>query len=337
MYSRIEILKAFTGLGRELSRIDSSPGGQQAIEKACAVNGWFTPRDVRMAAGAIADRMLNREMLEEWAAGHRVTETPRTVVVVMAGNIPMAGLFDMLCVLVSGHRCLVKYSSKDRVMMEYISNWLSIKLPGIPIAEYDGGGADAIIASGSDNTVRYLRAIFGAVPGLYRGSMTSAAILDGKESPEGLARLSIDIFSYNGLGCRNVSRLLLPAGYDICRLTDLVRWEVPNPKYINNYRQRRAVLLLSGEEFTDCSGWLLRPGEDFPGSLSEITYGFYTDWDEAVRWVMQHGSQLQCIVAGPSWDAILPFGCVPFGMAQYPGLYDYPDRTDTMKFLEGLK
>lgn len=333
MITRSEIVSAFARLGHEMAA--GRFPGKDVVAGACRANGWFTPEEIRRATAAVASQMLDPGRLARWSGRYPLSGRHRKVAVVMAGNIPLAGLFDMLCVLVSGHRCLAKYSSKDRVLMVTVSGWLKSSLPGLPLDEYTGGEADAVIASGSDNAIRHLRAKFGGVPAVYRGNRSSAAILDGRETDEEFAALAGDIFSYSGLGCRNVSHLLLPVGYDPGRLAALPRTG-PNPKYLNNYRQRRAVLTLSRTPFTDCGTWLLRPDEAFPAILSEVTYHFYTTPEEALAWVADHEHELQCVVADGGWSERMPFPATGFGKAQSPGLDDYPDRVDTMEFLSEL-
>lgn len=323
----------FTRLGEAIT-VGEIPGNA-VVEEACRVNGWFTPGDIRRAALSVASEMLDRDKLTWWSGRYARVGRAQRVAVVMAGNIPLAGFFDMLCVLVSGHVCLVKYSSKDRALMESVAGWLISELPGLPMYEYTGGEAEAVIASGSDNTIRHLRAQFGDLPAVYRGNRSAAAILDGTETAAELTALATDIFCYSGLGCRNVSHLLLPAGYAPERLAALPHTQ-PNPKYINNYRQRRAVLALSGERFIDCGTWLLRQDEGFPAILSEVTYHHYSAPEEAEAWVASHENELQCLVADDSWSPSLPFPATPFGTAQAPTLGDYPDRVDIMKFLSEL-
>ncbi|MCD7970093.1 MAG: aldehyde dehydrogenase [Alistipes sp.] len=335
MTDRYPITDAFAGLGPVLANLP-----EELVTRACQDNGWFTSADIRRSANAIASEFTDRDKLRSWADRYPFAATPKNVMVVMAGNIPMAGFFDLLCVSMSGHNCIPKFSSKDTVLMEYLMADLLERCPGIGIIlPPDSPTPDAVIASGSDNTVRHLKYRFGSLPALYRGNRTSAAILSGNETTEELSALARDIFSYSGLGCRNVSHLFLPPGYDTDKLSGLLSgYPLPsvNPKYLNNYSQRKAVLELSGAGYTDGRFFLLTASRDLPAAISEITYEFYISPAEAGRRVGEMEDQLQCIVAGPAWNDYLPFPSVPFGKAQSPTLYDFPDRVDTMRFLSGL-
>ena len=207
----------FSRLGCRLRGFGDDARTREVIGRACRENGWFTPADICRAVAAVADGMLRRDALAEWLAPYPVpVAEPRRVLVVMAGNIPLVGFFDMLCVLAAGHRCLVKPSAKDTVLMEYVIGLLRGIDPQVPVEFYDGSTSpDAVIATGSDNANRYFRAQYAGIPALLRGNRQSVAVLGGRETPAQLTALADDIWAYSGLGCRSVSLLFLPEGYDL--------------------------------------------------------------------------------------------------------------------------
>ena len=295
----------FAELGRRLGTFGRDKTSRRIIRRAEQENGWFTEPEIRRAVEALRSEMLDQVRLRAWLAPYRVpVAVPRDVLVIMAGNLPLVGLFDLLCVVASGHRCLVKPSSKDRVLIGY-----------------------AVIATGGDNANRYFRARFPGIPALLRGSRQSVAVLTGHESPEQLAGLSDDVFAYSGLGCRNVSLLFLPGGCE-----PMLAPPPMSPKYHNNYMQQRALLTLQGRSFRDCGGALLLPMRDFPPALSCIAYSHYERADEVSAWLEEHDSEVQCVVS----DCLQHSRQVPFGRAQSPALTDYPDDRDVMEFLAGL-
>ena len=267
--------------------------------------------------------------LRAWLAPYRVpVAVPRDVLVIMAGNLPLVGFFDLLCVVASGHRCLVKPSSKDRVLIGYAIDELKRIDPATRVGYYDDAlTPDAVIATGGDNANRYFRARVPGIPALLRGSRQSVAVLSGHETPEQLAGLSDDVFAYSGLGCRNVSLLFLPGGCE-----PMLAPPPMSPKYHNNYMQQRALLTLQGRSFRDCGGALLLPMRDFPPALSCIAYSHYERADEVSAWLEEHDSEVQCVVS----DCLQHSRQVPFGRAQSPALTDYPDDRDVMAFLAGL-
>ena len=326
MKSAIEL---FSALGRRLADFGGDAPTQEVAERACRANGWFTPADVRRAVAAIADDMLRRDRLETWLAPYPVpVAVPRRVLVVMAGNIPLVGFFDLLCVLAAGHRCLVKPSAKDRVLTEYVVGMLRELDPEVPVGFYDGSSpVDAVIATGSDNANRYFRAHYAGIPSLLRGSRQSVAVLSGRETPEQLAGLADDIWAYSGLGCRSVSLIFAPEGYEPALQIPPV-----NDKYINNYRQQRALLEMQGRSFVDLGCAVAVEQCAFPAALSRIAYAHYATLDEVVAWLAGHDGELQCVVTG----------CLPhsrragFGCAQSPALTDYPDDRDVLAWLAAL-
>ena len=204
------MIETFSALGARLLGFGDDDATRAVIDSACRANGWFTPADIRRAVRAIACDMLQREKLEAWLADYPALPVaePRRVLVVMAGNIPLVGFFDLLCVLVSGHGCLVKPSAKDSVLMEHVVGLLREIDPSAPVRLHDGTSpVDAVIATGSDNANRYFRAHYAGIPSLLRGSRQSVAVLSGRETPEQLA----------GLADEAAARLAGNAGTAVCR------------------------------------------------------------------------------------------------------------------------
>ncbi len=319
----------FAELGRRLGTFGRDETSRRIIRRAEQENGWFTEPEIRRAVEALRSEMLDQVRLRAWLAPYRVpVAVPRDVLVIMAGNLPLVGFFDLLCVVASGHRCLVKPSSKDRVLIGYAIDELKRIDPATRVGYYDDAlTPDAVIATGGDNANRYFRARFPGIPALLRGSRQSVAVLSGHETPEQLAGLSDDVFAYSGLGCRNVSLLFLPGGCE-----PMLAPPPMSPKYHNNYMQQRALLTLQGRSFRDCGGALLLPMRDFPPALSCIAYSHYERAEEEYAWHEEHDSEVQCVVS----DCLQHSRQVPFGRAQSPALTDYPDDRDVMAFLARL-
>lgn len=325
------LIEIFTTLGKILSRFGTDESTRDIEAAACRANGWFTPSDIRRSIRAIVSEMLQREALEMWLRRYPTLPltSPRRVLVIMAGNIPLVGFFDLLCTVISGHHCMVKCSAKDSVLMRYVVEQLLAIEPAIGVEFYESGTSiEAVIATGSDNANRYFKAKYGAFPSLFRGSRQSVAVLTGRETAGQLDALSDDIWAYNGLGCRNVSLLFVPKGY--CPQLQL---PCLNPRYLNNYRQNRALLQMQGTSFVDLHGALLVEGRQFPLSLSQITCFPYDSIDEVRDWLNEHDEEIQCVVGE---DASIHSRHAAFGHAQLPALTDYPDARDVMSWLSAL-
>ena len=324
------MIETFSALGARLLGFGDDDATRAVIDSACRANGWFTPADIRRAVRAIACDMLQREKLEAWLADYPALPVaePRRVLVVMAGNIPLVGFFDLLCVLVSGHGCLVKPSAKDSVLMEHVVGLLREIDPSAPVRLYDGTSpVDAVIATGSDNANRYFRTQYAGIPALLRGSRQSVAVLSGRETEAQLEGLADDIWAYSGLGCRSVSLLFVPEGYDL-----RLRMPAVNEKYRNNYRQQKALLTMTGRPFRDLGSAVAVEERAFPAALSRIACSRYKTLGEVEAWLAQHDAELQCVVS----ECVSHGRRTGFGRAQSPALTDYPDDRDVIAFLAAL-
>lgn len=318
----------FAALGDGLSRFGDDDRLRKAIDDAMAANEWFGENDIRHAADALRSRMLQREKIERWLAAYPAVShhTPKRVAIIMAGNIPLVGFFDLMCVLASGNIPCVKYSGKDTPLMEYVVSLLREIESGLRIEYFEKGMAvDAVIATGGDSANLYFGSEFAAVPHLFRGSRHSVAVLSGDETEADLRGLADDIFMYSGLGCRNVSLVFVPRGYDL---------RLPTRRmcrgYHNNYLQCRALLAMRGIGFEDSGeAVFVRGAAEFPMSLSRINIAEYDTLDDVAEWLSANDGKLQCVVSSLAVHSRV----VPFGQAQYPSLTDYPDDADVMEFL----
>lgn len=316
MKSTIEI---FSELGTRLMSIP-----QSVIERAEQQNEWFC--QIPTAIDAICSQMLDHHKLSEWIDLYPTpVHSVKRVGIIMAGNIPAVGFADLLYTIASGNIAVVKYSSKDRVIMEYIVSQLIEIEPELVIEQYSGQKVDAVIATGSDSAALHFRAMFGDIPALIRGSRHSVAVLTGSESEADIANLSTDIFTYSGLGCRNVSLIFAPEGFNF----SLTVPQMP-AGFSNNYRHARALMTLQGKNFTDWGGALAIEGEaSFPRFISSINICRYRGIHEVEDWLKKNDSRLQCVVSAEKIHS----RSVPFGRAQYPRLNDYADEVDVMNFL----
>jgi hypothetical protein len=296
-------------------------------------NAWFTPENVTMAIKAIADE-LTIDNLTKWTSQYPYLNSESdkmNVGIVMAGNIPLAGFHDFLTVLISGHNLTAKTSSKDPDLIIFISNILRGINPEFRnrITLTDGliKGFDAVIATGSDNSSRYFEYYFGKYPHIIRKNRNSIAIINGSESEEELSRLGSDVFSYFGLGCRSVSKIYLPRGYDVARFT--LNWVefnqvINHKKYANNYDYNKAVFIVNKDEFIDSGCLLFKKSAGISSPVAVLYYDFYDSVNNVYAEIEKIRANIQCIVSRNE---------IPFGRAQWPHLWDYADGTDTVDFL----
>lgn len=327
-----ERVEAFARLGEKLKNLEESE--IQALASAAkSQNGWFDVANVQRAIDGLVF-MLQAEKLKKWINKYTLEPpVPRIVGVIMAGNIPMVGFHDLLSVLISGHFAAVKLSSQDTILMQELINWLVEIEPrfkrNIEIkTKLDA--IDAVICTGSDNTARYFEYYFGKHPHIIRKNRTSVAVLSGSESEEDFQRLGDDIFSYYGLGCRNVSKLFVPEDFDPASVFSPLESfkEISyQHKYNNNYDYNKAIYLVNKEKHYDNGFLLMKESDDLVSPTAVLYFQRYKDEAELEAFLKSNGEKIQCIVGE---------GYIQFGNAQSPELWDYADGVDTLKFLESL-
>ena len=349
---QIEKKKCFIELGTFLGQfsVDANTKNEQVLhndlfydafisllELSQSHNGWFTPDQVYFAVQSWAEA-LTEENLNSWLSKYTFdsNQNPaKTVGLILAGNIPLVGFHDFLSVLISGHKVVVKTSSNDQHLIKFLANYL-IAVDS-RIADYitftDGKleHFDAVIATGSNNTARYFEYYFKDKPSIIRKNRNSVALLNGTESHEDLVGLGEDIFRYFGLGCRNVSKLFVPRGYNfdaffkaIYEQRDVIYYE----KYANNYDYNKAVFLMSNFQLLDNEFLTIKEDSSYASPISSLFYEYYDDIETIKQQLKNDADQIQCLVSND-----LVENSIPFGQTQKPKLWDYADDVDTLEFL----
>lgn len=327
LQQRIDLLKR---LGEYILSADNQ--WTAVKERAFRENGWFTPEFIDMSVHNIARRFLDPVLLAAWAQAYGIPDTqptPQNVGIVMAGNIPLVGFHDLLCVFISGHRQTIKPSSKDEVLIRHLVEQLHAWEPAtrhLIGLQTQLKGCDAYIATGSNNSARYFDYYFAKYPHIIRRNRTSVAILDGNETVEELALLADDVYQYFGLGCRNVTQLQVPRDYDFVPLLETFKkylYLADHHKYKNNYDYQLALLILNKSYYMTNGSIILHEHASPFSPISQLHYHFYEN-ESAAAGALSTNADIQCIV-GKQW--------LPFGQSQQPSLTDYADGVDTMAFL----
>ena len=320
-------------LGELLSKTEQF---NDIFEKAEQQNSWFTRANVIFAFKSWSEA-LSKNNVQQWLSQYQLPQTTssKKILIIMAGNLPLVGLHDLLCVLVTGHKAIVKLSSNDCVLLPYLitqmktfaPEWTeAVTLTDDKVTEYD-----AVIATGSDNTARYFEYYFGKKPHIIRKNRHSVAVLTGKETPEELFALGKDIFLYYGLGCRSISKLFVPKGYDFNLLFQAIypyKDIIQEQKYANNYDYNKAVYLMSLFQLLENGFLLLKEDEHYGSPIATLFYEYYTDVDSLKEKLTTDAEKIQCVVAHNFTTEE-----VAFGETQTPQLWDYADGVDTLNFL----
>lgn len=305
------------------------------IERAKHYNGWFTEENCIHAfkEWSIA---LTKENLDAWLGLYGLNaNSEKVVALIMAGNIPLVGFHDLLCVLITGNKALVKLSSNDQKLIPLIIDYLKEIEPyfidRVTFTKEKLGHYDAVIATGSNNTARYFEYYFGKKPNIIRKNRNSVAVLKGDETTEDLTALGEDIFRYFGLGCRSVSKIYIPKNYNIDTFFKAIfpyNDIVNHNKYANNYDYNKAVYLMSEFKILDNGFLILKEEESFGSPIASLFYEYYEDTDALKTKLKKEEDKIQCIVASGFIEKE-----VLFGKTQKPSLNDYADGVDTIEFL----
>lgn len=303
-------------------------------------NGWFTPANLSYALKALGNA-LNEADLTQWLNTYSgyYSPKPKTVGIVMAGNIPLAGFHDFMCVLLAGHKVLGKLSSDDAKLLPFLAEVLIQIEPELKerISFTNGmiKNADAYIATGSNNSARYFEYYFGKYPAIIRKNRNSVAVLTGNETADELANLANDIFLYFGLGCRSVNKLYVPAMYKFEKFFEgITQWEhlLEHNKYRNNYDYNKTLLMLNNTPFLDNGFVLLKHDRSLSSAVSVINYEYYSDIEKLTDELSTRQEELQCIAT----NAKLSIPTEALGQTQLPSISTYADGVDTLHFLLNL-
>jgi len=308
---------------------------QETRQKASLQNGWFIPEFVDLATENMAKRFLKGDELINWSSHYKMqtlNSRPQRVGIVMAGNIPLVGFHDLLSVFISGHKAVIKPSSKDEVLIKELAEVLKTWEPQIDsLIEFSEmlKNCDAYIATGSNNTSRYFEYYFGKYPHIIRRNKTSVAVLAGNETKAELEELAGDVYQFFGLGCRNVTKLYVPTGYDFEPLLTVFKkynYLADHHKYKNNYDYNLAIHLLNNKFYMTNGSILLIEDTSLFSPISQLNYEYYASRNEL----------LSSLYNNQDIQGIIEKDHIPFGQAQSPGLFNYADKIDTMEFLQSL-
>jgi len=326
-------IEAFSQLGKALN---NNPFSTDIYNKVEANNRWFVKNNIDFALTEIS-KMLEKTELINWINKYPKIlnySSKKNIGVIMAGNIPLVGFHDFLSVLITGHNITIKLSSKDNILLKEISKILINIEPNfknkITFTENILDNFDAIIATGSNNSSKYFEYYFGKYPNIIRNNRTSVAILSGNETEKDFKNLGSDIFTYYGLGCRNISKLFVPENYDFVPFFDAIKdfeYVYNNNKYANNRDYNSSIFLLNKIKHFDNNFLILTENIGYSAPISVVYYENYTKIEDVYKKINADKDKIQCIVSNITGNFI------KFGQAQSPSLTDYADNIDTLDFL----
>jgi len=308
------------------------------VERAHEFNGWFTKENVLFACEGWSNSLKSKDLTYFTSDYNFADNSNKTVAVIMAGNIPLVGFHDFMCVLLSGHSVLVKQSSNDKHLLPVLAKYLEYVAPSfknkITFTDEKLENFDAVIATGSNNTARYFDYYFGKYPSIIRQNRNSVAILTGNETEQELEGLAHDIFRYFGLGCRSVSKLFVPKDYNFDAFFKAMftyKDIINNAKYANNYDYNKAVYLMSLFDLLENGFLMIKEDKSYSSPISSVFYEYYDNLDSLKQKIEADSALIQCVVANGFSNTE-----IEFGQTQSPKLTDFADGVDTLAFLSKL-
>lgn len=323
-------IAAFAALGDFI--LENPVSLQEIVHKTYVYNNWFTIENTNLALKNIALEFLNKEKLEKWLSVYKFSGTPdeKTIAIVAAGNIPMVAFHDILCVLISGNKLQLKLSEKDKFLLPFILDKLVEIEPEFKdkiSVQFKLENFDAIIATGSNNTAKHFEYYFSKYKNIIRRNRNSVGILTGHETTEDIENLGHDIFDYFGLGCRNVSKIFVPADFDLYNLKAGLSKHIgvnQHNQYMNNLDYQRTLYLMNQTPLIDIDFINIVENKSLHSPISCLHVQRYQNMDEVKNFITEQAENIQCVVGN---------GYLKFGKSQQPGLSDYADNVDTMEFI----
>ena len=306
---------------------------KKKIEEVKYQNSFFDSENILNCFDYWAQH-LNEENLKKLQPKDKI-ENSKNILIIMAGNIPLVGFHDFLCVFICGLKAIIKKSSKDSVLYNLIFKLLLSWDPKFEncftIVERVNLEIDAVIATGNNTSKHFFEKYFKKYPKIIRKNRNSVAILNGNESQEDLKKLMKDIFLYYGLGCRSISKIFIPKDYNLDNIFKAsIDWKkiLNNHSYNNNYTYNKSVFLLNNEKFYDNGLVILKESKKFTSPISVLYYEKYNSLDNLKKYLENNRDQLQCIVSND-----LVKNSTKFGMTQSPSLQEFADNVNTVDFL----
>ncbi len=302
------------------------------IEKAKNENAWFSDYLIRNAMDAINQQFFEVSSWKKFfEKQHASSRTPKRIGLILSGNLPAVGMHDLLMLIAAGHQPVLKLSSQDKALMLMYIDAICVIDSTIDIEVVDRlPSVDAVIATGSDFSSSYFSNYFAKIPHIIRKNRSSVAVLTGNESTSDYEGLAADIFTYYGLGCRNVSTIAVPVTFDLIPLFDVltqVDWVLDHTKYSNNYQYHKTLMLLNQIPHFDLGNILVKESEELVSPVGVLHVHRYDSLEALESWLNQQAEKIQCVVGQKA---------IPFGQAQKPALDDWADGINTYEFLVNL-
>ncbi len=333
MMSLEERIEALVSLGDTLDL--NAPSWVSAIHRSEIENPWFSQDMVSLMLSNVISDFFTKEVLEEFSKKYDIKDQQKRIGLILAGNIPMVGLHDLLCVYLSGNIAIYKPSDKDAILLETLLEELHSIEPKTKTYFQKVNklqDLDAAIATGSNNSALHFAYYFKNIPHIIRKNRNAVAVITGVENKEDYEGLADDIFSYYGLGCRNVSKIYCVGAFPKDAFYEAQEKYSPiinHSKYKNNYDYNYAIYLLNKMDFLTNNVLISLRSEAIQSRIGSIHYEEFDSLESIRNAINEKEEEIQVVVSKEGGF----FRNCTFGQSQKPSIFDYADGVDTMAFL----
>ena len=150
-----EFLKNYLDENYDNNNDDKLVEFKDVITKAQSKNPWFTDVNIKVNL-TYWSKKLTKHNLNKWLSKYNLNNTSRkNIAIIMAGNIPLVGFHDFICVFLSGHNSIIKLSNSDNCIIPFLTDLMKLQSERIVYSDSFLKDYDGVIATGSDNTSRY--------------------------------------------------------------------------------------------------------------------------------------------------------------------------------------
>lgn len=369
--------RALMALSQALEGIEGDESWEYAMEKAYFQNRWFEKDEVlrslhQWKESLSPENIANFLNIYPWstiphlqhleastgsAISNDYSNTGNSPVneddlpvlgLILAGNIPLVGLQDVINGVLCGYKVKAKRSSDDEVLISHLLDKAAQFNPiwsNRVMWSNDLKNIHAAIATGSNNSSKHFEYYFRNIPHIIRKNRNSVIWVSGDETEDEILGYGHDVFDYFGLGCRNVTSLLLPKNYEISTIFHV--WDkhfqelVHHNKYANNYTYHKALLLMNLDPHIDTGYVIAKENPQIYAPVGMIHYQFFDKDDAVIDFLLANKENIQVVVCKQDTRVTqldnLGITAVKPGDTQCTTLTDFADNIDTIDWLLKLR
>lgn len=262
---------------------------KQAVARSADL---FRHEDIEFSLNALLHSLEKAELKQWWKRNSKSlhlsnSPTSTSALAILAGNLPLVGMQDVLAILMSGYCPKIKLSKKDPHLIPALLDPFIRQAKGSMHTEMDHlQNAQALkwMFTGDSGNLQQvhqqlleLNAIQPQAPLLQRKASFSVAILGEKITEMTLDKLRSAIFTHQGKGCRSVGLIVAKNETALHEFFDLLHSkERPN----NRLAYELAYLRALGYASTEWGGFIFSTNLDRRAISGQIGICTLNQWQQ---------------------------------------------------------